>query len=378
MTDFLSLYKSFATEITDAPIEFHDYVGLATIGIALGNKVYFPFGDTDIYPNFWLLLLAPSSSFRKSTALNISKRILYQLDSGRIYPSEFSHEKIIDTISKQPAGSFYFSEFLSLMGLLSRDYMAGSKALLTDLYDSGYSYRRETLKGQIEIKKPAISIMSASTMDWFLQKTKEDDLRGGFIPRFLIVTAGTKTKDMPLPPKADKDKRKALVDILRQYQTLSGAFYLSKEAKQIHSHWYHKTIISSGAGRYDSLIQRMQVYIIKIAMVLEVNNSQTLKISKQTMLQATAFTDFVINNFKDITANEMAFSKTEKQRQTVLKIVKFEKKISRAKLLQYSHLSSRELNQSIETLIEAEEIEIIRDKGDGNRLVTSYSSVNRS
>ena len=43
--NFLNSYVQYASEITDAPVEFHDFTGLAILSAAIGNKVHFEFAD---------------------------------------------------------------------------------------------------------------------------------------------------------------------------------------------------------------------------------------------------------------------------------------------------------------------------------------------
>jgi len=74
--NFLSLYQEFCREITDAPEVYHEAVGLATVAVVLGNNVSFEFGDSQIFPNLWLNVLGDSSVTRKTTSINISKRLI--------------------------------------------------------------------------------------------------------------------------------------------------------------------------------------------------------------------------------------------------------------------------------------------------------------
>ena len=361
---FLDIYKEYATEITDAPIEFHDYVGIATIGSTIGNKCFFPFGDSTIYPNFWLILTAPSSIYRKSTSLNIGRRLLYDFDATKVYPSEFSHERIIANISQQPAGTFYFSEFLTLLGLLSRDYMSPTKGFLTDVYDSFHEYRREISKVEYVIRNPAVSIHAATTLDWFIHRLKEDDIAGGFVTRFLIVPCKQKTQDLPIPPMADPEKRKKLLSIMHAISTLSGGFYLSEEAKQLHKEWYIRTS-NVEIGKYSSFIQRLQIYILKFAMCLEVNNSMSLKISGKSMKEAIAYVNYIVTSLKDIVENELAFTKEMRSVNKIKKILQEHKEIKRSDLLRLSHLPVRDFNNAIETLMQSDLIkqEYRKEKG---------------
>ena len=65
--------------------------------------------------------------------------------------------------------------------------MLGFKELLTETYDSPRRYTR-TLKSAADpvvIEDPCLSILAASTLDWFLEKTKARDIRSGFFSRFI-------------------------------------------------------------------------------------------------------------------------------------------------------------------------------------------------
>lgn len=353
-SNFLDTYKAYASEITDAPIEFHDFLALATIGISLGNRCFFPFGDSRIYPNFWMLIIAPSSSYRKSTALNISRRLLSEHNNKLIYPSEFSHEKILEVISDNPSGAFYFSEFMSLMGLLSRDYMAGTKALLTDLYDCPSRYSRSTKGQDLVIEKPVISMITCSTVDWLLNKTKEEDIQGGFIPRFLIIPSKAKVRDLALPPPACLVKRDYLLQALKAFSMVSGCFYLDDKARKAFECWYTQASNNQGYGKFSSAIQRLQIYIIKLAMVIEVNNSGgiSLKISEQSMTQAIQYANWIANQLKTLHEDEFTFSQFDKNLKKVMNELKAKASISREDMFRSTRLNKKDFDLVIQTLEE--------------------------
>ena len=251
MGNYLQLYKEFCEEITDAPPNYHDHIGLLTVSLVLGNQIYLPFGDTRIYPNMWMILLGSSSFSRKTTAINIGKRLVSEVCPDRIYPNEFSHEKIQGLFKDRPAGCFFFSEFVTLMGLLSRDYLSATKGFLTDLYDSPYSYTRETLKSTVTISNPAISIASATTQEWFTDKMKESDVLGGFIPRFLMVMPSKKTRSIGIPPMADQTKRETLKYYLQNFKSISGVCVLTKDVSKSFESWYEILSVSNGSARLD-------------------------------------------------------------------------------------------------------------------------------
>ena len=101
-----------------------------------------------------------------------------------ILPNDFSREKLIENLGKQPAGIFPVYEFGEFMSKFNRDYMLGVKEFLADLWDSPSQYKR-SLKGcDVTINNPAISLLGATTIEWLEDKLTQSDLRGGFFPEY--------------------------------------------------------------------------------------------------------------------------------------------------------------------------------------------------
>src|SRR5258706_11246594 len=112
---FLDDYQAYAASGTDSPPEFHEFMALVTAGVMIGRTRWFQLGHISIYPNIYMIVLAPSSLYRKSTILSISKNMLEKVSPAKSYPSDFSQEKIMQIIHENPTGIFYYSEFRSLM-----------------------------------------------------------------------------------------------------------------------------------------------------------------------------------------------------------------------------------------------------------------------
>lgn len=363
--NFLTLYKEFAEEITDCPPNYHDYVAITAVGIMLGNQCYLPFGDTRIYPNIWLILLGDSSYSRKTTAMNIGKRLLSEASPERIYPNEFSQERIQALLENRPAGCFFFSEFLTLMGLLQRDYMAGTKSFLADLFDSPFTYRRETQEKTIKIEHPAISIMSATTHSWFTDKLKESDVAGGFLPRFIMVMPCKKTKDISLPPEADKEKRHRLVFELQKFQSISGVAFIKEDARHYFQAWYEKLVKWPGNGRTQPFVNRLQIYTLKFAMILSVINEMSLKISAESMAQAVEYTLRLCKDLTHVEEEELVFGKVQVNMKKILDCLRRHPASSKSYILNTAHLTSRDFKEAMETLHDGERVrrEVIKTSG---------------
>ena len=62
--------------------------------------------------------------------------------------------------------------------------MSGTKELLADLYDCPDEYTRLVGQQTWHLKNVCLSILAAAQTDWFIEKLKQGDVRGGFLARF--------------------------------------------------------------------------------------------------------------------------------------------------------------------------------------------------
>lgn len=364
--DFLDLYKDYATEITDAPLIFHQFVALSIVSAVLGNKVFLKSGDINIYPNLWIILIAPSSCFRKSTAIGIGARILRPVNEDLIYPTEFTQEKILEIIERQPEGIFIHYEFMTLSGLLSKDYNAGLKAFLTEIYDSPPYYTRKTVSRSYEIRNPCISILSATTQEWFLERAKEGDLLGGFLPRFIFVPASSKEKSLAFPPPADMTKRNKLVRTLKEISELKGEIHFSPEAEKLHREWYVRYEAKMDSGLLNGFYSRLETYALKFAILIEIIRNRSLIITEKSIKEAGQLVNFLTESLRKLADNDFTFTGFQRCKRKVEKIIKFagNEGIVRRDLLRKSKVSADYLDKIIETLKEEETISEEKVKGE--------------
>lgn len=355
--DFFNDYIEFASETTDCPEVFHWFISYIIASAIIGKNVHFPFGDNSIYPNLWLILIAPSSEFRKSTALGIAQGIVMKVSRSLILPSRFTEEAFMDMLSTSPQGLIPFYEFKILLDLTKKDYNAGLKSLLTEVYDVPELLIRKTKSAEIAIERPCISIMAATTMEWFLSCCQEDDFTSGFLPRFLFVPVRSKSKDISIPPPADQIKKKSLVDELTKIERISGIMHFSPEARVEHDNWYKKLKERTKIPQFRGIYSRLQIYAIKLSMIHSVALFNSLEIGIISIREATKMIDWLIEEFEGLADSEFAFSKFDKNKKKILRLIQSGKN-NRSDILRYSNMSAREFNEIIATLIESERIRV--------------------
>src|SRR3990167_1968613 len=163
---FFDLYCSYAKDFTDAPELIHRRVALSLLSICLNRNVWLVQGARNLYPNLWMVVVAASSFYRKSSSLWIGEDLLKRIpNQNLLLAKEYSYEKFIEEMSHQSVGVFVANEFKTFMEVISKEYNSGMQSLLTDLYDCGEGYKRKTKGGgEVEIKEPFINRISAATM----------------------------------------------------------------------------------------------------------------------------------------------------------------------------------------------------------------------
>jgi len=348
-------YLEYATEQTDAPIEFLSFAFLSCIGAMIGQKRYIKFGANGIAPNFWTVLLAPSGNVRKSTAIRIATRLIRKVAPELIIPEEFSHEKLLELLEVQPQAMMVFDEFLSLTGLLERDFMANTKSVITHLWDEYESYERKTLAKTITILNPCLSILSATTAVWFRERIKENDLLGGFLPRFLFIISPPKLLTKPWPDAPDIIKENWLKEKLLKIKSLEqSSMGADEEALKLYNDWYINFSNRLGENPYDVFFNRLNIYCLKIAITLETGKSlgESLIISKATMKEAIASVEWVYKQIKNFVERELSFTRTEAFQKKMLSfMVKINRPVTISELHRHFAWTTRQMRETLEALM---------------------------
>ena len=297
-TGFLRDYFEYARELTDSPEHYHLFVSMGVLGTALGRKVWIPFGLNNIYPNIYLVLLAESSFLRKSTALTGGKNLLRETFTEMAMPDHVTLEKMLDILAKNATSCFFPMEFASFISMTEKSYNEGMMSIITELFDCPIDYRRSTKGGGDQIiKEPFLSILAASTFDWFNKKIKQSDIYGGFLARFLFVPAYTKTKFMAFPPEKDQRKLKELKRTLGAIAGIKGKAIFNDDCKQIYSIWLesHEEQIMKHpkVGLLSGFMTRLAIYALKFALIYHFAESKSLQITPQAVYRAILAVEYL-------------------------------------------------------------------------------------
>lgn len=276
---FALAYERYAAERTDAPAAYHHYAAVAICAAALGNRVWVDSCWGRIYPAIWLCFVGPSGT-RKSTAVNLACGLLGEAIDNIEFPDDFSREAFYERLAAQPAGVLRWRELGSVLDVWGLDYMRGLSSTLTDFWDSPSTVVRELKSGalakdnhhrQIVIHRPAISIIAAAKLAWFVENVRRRDIEGGFISRWLFVLqhrpSGKPRPFLGAQRRDDHEMRDSMIAHLRSLAELEGPLLVDPDAAAcINS--YTARLDTSAALRSDpaDFSGRAGTHIIKLAM----------------------------------------------------------------------------------------------------------------
>jgi len=179
------------------------------VSLAVARRVCVDFHDR-IYPLLYLLIVAETSKYAKSTGLNALYAIISAAMPHMLIPGQTSPEGMIEMLSgqlptnydkltrtdqmlveagRQFAGQrgILLDEYSSLLGSGRKDYMQGFIELLMRLYDARDMEQHYTRSGGLAIiKYPGISILGATTPAALARAVSHEQWENGAMARYLI------------------------------------------------------------------------------------------------------------------------------------------------------------------------------------------------
>jgi hypothetical protein len=367
-------YEELWEPTTDAPRVYHIACALSVVATVLEHRVWLPFGGDRIFPNLWILLLGPSSFYRKSTCISKARKTIGNVfapssdDDARspILPDEFSRESLLKHLSQRGQGILTYSEFSGALAAFGRDYMSGTKETLADLYDGPERYTRLVGGQTYTINNACLGILGASQTDWFLEKLRAGDVRGGFLARFSFWPATYKPRFLALPSEPSPAIKTKLTRGLQQLRAVKGPITVPADVLTDYTAWVqrHERELDgvARAGDLSPFWSRLSIMVWKFAIVIQTSRDFSTILTTDTLRRAIALVEFLKASLRFLFEEEFAFGKDMQARQKVLRLIASRPAgITHRDLLRASSLLSRDLAPVLDTL-KAEERVVMHDK----------------
>lgn len=360
------LYNEYASEVTDAPSLYSQWLGYLIVSCVLNKSVWMDYGGfMKMYPNLYLLIIGPSSIYRKSFSQRLAASIVREVYDEFQMLDVSSREAFISELARHdrvPAGC----------GMMIIDEMAGFMARVKTsphfagmIQDLSSAFTADTIERRVgvdeEEKKiykvvdPFLNVTAACSYDWLTKSVETSDLTGGFLARFLWIVPPEKNGIHWSEAKnGDLLKRTRIVDRLQEIRTLIGKMTWSPDAKAFWDFWYSDFRERNKGGRWDANFERMTNQVRKVAMI-NAGQDMRLEILKEDLESAVSLAEPLVEHLNEVAIGE---NPEEILRQRVVQFMKRKgSSASKSELLNgVSGVDKRRLEGALETLMEAEKI----------------------
>lgn len=384
---FITKYVDWASTCTDSPKQYHVALAIAILSAILSPHVRMETSFGEFRPNLWFMILANTTSTRKTTAMRLGINLLKAVESDPILSTgQGSAEGIISALSDRDGHSstFYRDEISGLVEEMARkDYMAGMMESLTKLYD-GEEEKRTLRKETIHVKDPNLLIVAGGIKGRMVEILNINHVRSGFLPRFLIVCGLTAVEDMkPIGPPSPQTTglRNALIDYLEdlreRFSDKSGKTSILNplakpkltKIKATDESWDRMRkleadvrdlgLSSENPDVFGPIYERMMNSIIKVAILIAADRAFRFQYEEpvlelEDIVNAISYADVWMES-----AYEVARGIEDKPSDEELKLQKIEKYIlgasdgvARSKLMQNFRLTAKQMNDIEATLVQ--------------------------
>ena len=345
------------TALSEPPSAFHFACALTCLGAALKRSVFFDKGYYKVFPNMAIVLIAPTGKCRKTSATNVALTLARDVGIN-IMSERVTPEALVMALGGKEvsAGLVYAPELAVFLG--RQKYLEGMVPLLTSLFDCPDRWTSQTIgRGQTQLANVALSMLAASTLEWFIEALPREAFSGGFMSRLLFVIQEETSREFALPVRPAGHLGERLKEDLLSMMALKGEATLSAPARAWYETWYtrhHHTQVED--AKFAGYHERKPDHLLRIAMVLRIAAAQSLLIEDEDLIQACAILDWLEAHLPRAFAAVQASAAGTTHERILRQLEDAGGTLHHSALLRKNQhlMNAREFNIAIYTLIESE------------------------
>jgi len=378
-------YRQAQEGTTEAPEQYHFAVLKTVAGIVVGRTACV-WSGRKLFPNFYSVLIGPTTKSRKSTAASRGTSLLSDVDEtgevlgadplvlilrGLSTPagllaqlkgqntddeglSEIEYRRAMSTsLCEGYRAVIVINEFASLLRQAKKEHGSGLIQLVTDAYDCLPELHNPTRVDPTVAKNAVVSMICLSTKEWLENTLELADVYGGYVCRNLFYEWAP-TEPIPNPQKPNQlllnEVRMKLQSIRRIYEDRDKRqfeYEFDTEANFILEEWYTKRWYAENPSEVvASATQRIDENVRKLALLYAVleNDADDLTIHADQLKAAIA-----VGKYWEVTAirlfGRFGFSK---EAQTEIKIIE---------ALSNGNMTQRELHRQVCNTLTAKQLD---------------------
>lgn len=295
--EFLRTYLDYVGN-TEPPQIMHLWSAISAAGACMARHAYLNFGFSALHANDYILLVGPPG-VRKSTAINIAKRLLKNTavrlapdDTGgqrqgliSAMDNQVSGDKDVEalvaeaadaaldieklkqlniTVNAADAHTLYVcaSEFQSFIGTNSLDLIT----FLTKMWD-GEDYRYKLKASSMVLENPLLNLIGGITPTTLANCVPEEAIGQGFTSRMIFVFAPNKYKFVARPSLKTEYESYLMETYSFISHHMHGEMEESKEAAALFDKIYMANNVQVQDPRFIYYIERRHTHLVKLSMV---------------------------------------------------------------------------------------------------------------
>jgi hypothetical protein len=290
--NFFEAYNKYRRD-TEPHQHYHLWSAIYGISCLLGRKVFLPQGHYTVYPQLYVIIVGKAAS-RKSTAINIAKRLIRESSKVPLAPTSSSREALIDfmagdvgLVKYSCAGTEYSYRQACAFANEFDTFVGGThlnKALitfLTDIWEDGDYVDSTRKSGLKKIENPCFNLIGACVPAWFDSATKGDIITGGLTRRTVFVYEDDIDHLEPWPEGSSATQTEvwpALVAEAKRIGSLVGEIKFTDAAIKLQTKLYEEQMKTkrSVGEKVESYYSSRHDLLKKVAMCLSVGFSSNL------------------------------------------------------------------------------------------------------
>lgn len=386
--DFISTYLKYTSE-TEAPTFFHRWSAITCLAAWMGRSIYFPFGDTKIHANMYVMLIGKAGC-KKSTAIKRGCKLLRLAGYNKFAADKIRQEKFLIDLAKpkgssleedcmadildqnifgdtdsassnrEPVECFVAAdEVNNFIGVGNMEFMS----ILGELWDIDkvFEYRLKNSES-VDIPYPTISILSGNTFVGFSRLFPPEAIEQGFFSRMLFIYGEPTGVKYTIPPKPDEKLQEQLVGMLHKIrEEVEGEITITDEAYTILDKIYNSGETMDDP-RFEAYEARRLQHLLKLCMVVAASRISSV-IDKSVILEANTVLTFT-EHLMPKALGEFGRAKNSTATHTVMEIIDVAKlpiTIQKIWRLVYQDFESvKQLSDVLTNLSAAEKIQSIQ------------------
>ena len=367
-------FIEYGNKATDADSIYHKANVFMVLSCLLSSKLRIEIDQSLITPNLWLIILGESTYTRKSTALNLAKQFVEEIDPDCLLATDATPQGILDGMSTRPNRNtlFFRDEFQGLIKAICKsDFMTGMTETFTSLYN-GDNFKRKLAKSEIVVRKPIFILWGGGIKEEIMSHLTNENVTSGFIPRFLFVTGFTDLSKIRLRGKKSEDTSKLMNSLHKEFAELYN-FYNNTSTSQftleltddavelmnrVEAHFL-SLAFNDNVDIPPAVFDRALVSGIKMAGLIAATRKEVKKgvisLEKSDMQLALYYLEQFLPFSLDV-VNNIGITISERQVQKALMHIGKGGGITRSKLMKVMRLESRRTDEIIKTLDERNQI----------------------